>query len=134
MLILKKYLFDQIIRQCQDELPNEACGILAGKDEQVEKVFEMSNAQRSPDFYFMDASEQLKVMKEIRNSGLEIIGIYHSHVKSKAYPSAKDVKLAFYPETSYVILSLKEKNNPQIKAFKIQENSIVEEKLRILGE
>jgi len=133
MLILKKDLFDQIVRQCRNELPNEACGILAGKDSQVEKVFEMANAQKSPDFYFMDASQQLKVMKEIRGLGLEMLGIYHSHVASQAYPSAKDVELAFYPQVSYVILSFKEENDPQIKAFKIQENSIIEEEIQILG-
>ena len=131
MLILKKDLFEQIVRQCRKELPNEACGILAGKAGQVEKVFEMANAQKSPDFYFMDATEQLKVMKEMRNLGLEMLGVYHSHVASRAYPSAKDVELAFYPEVSYVILSLKEKNNPEIRSYKIRENSIAEEEILV---
>lgn len=140
MLILKKELFDQIVSQSRKEFPNEACGILAGKDRKVngersrtvEKVYEMSNTDASPSTFFMEAKEQLKVMKEIRNSGIQMIGIYHSHVASQAYPSAHDVELAFYPEVSYAIISLEDKKNPVIKSFKIQEGNIKEEEVRIL--
>jgi len=131
MLILKKKFLDKIIAQSRKEFPNEACGILAGKDGKVEKVYEMSNVDTSPSTFFMEAKEQLKVMKEIRNSGIQMIGIYHSHVASQAYPSAHDVKLAFYPEVSYAIISFKDKKNPVIKAFKIQEENIREEEVRI---
>lgn len=131
MLILKREFLQQILNQCRKEFPNECCGILAGRDTTVKKVYAMTNTDKSPTTYFMDAKEQLKVMKEIRNSGLEMLGIYHSHVASPAYPSAQDVKMAFYPEASYVIISLKDKNNPQIKSFRIIEGKIEEEELKI---
>ena len=139
MLILKKELFDQIISQSRKEFPNEACGILAGKggkvngerSRTVEKVYEMSNTDASPSTFFMEAKEQLKVMKEIRNSDIQMIGIYHSHVASQAYPSEKDVELAFYPESSYVIISLKERDNPNIRSFNIKGNNIREEEIII---
>ncbi len=132
MLILKKELFDQIVSQSRKEFPNEACGILAGKDGKVEKVYAMNNTEASPSTFFMDPKGQLKVMKEIRSLGLEMIGIYHSHVASQAYPSSHDVELAFYPEVSYAIISLEDKKNPVIKSFKIQEEKIREEEVRIL--
>lgn len=132
MLILKKELFDWIISQSMKEFPNEACGILAGKDGKVEKVYAMNNTDTSPSTFFMDPKEQFKVMKEIHNSGLEMIGIYHSHVASHAYPSAHDVELAFYPEVSYAIISFEDKKNPVIKSFKIQKGNIKEEEVRIL--
>lgn len=140
MLTLEKELCEQIIRQCKREFPNEACGILAGPPSsatnlgglrRVAKVYEMANADASPESFFMDAKEQLKVTKEIRNSGLEMLAIYHSHVASPAYPSAHDIELAFYPEASYIIISLKDKNNPQIRSFKIIEGKITEEELKI---
>jgi len=154
MLILKKKFLDKIIAQARKELPNEACGILAGKDEKVngerpsamlgtspehiegrsrtvEKVYEMSNTDASPSTFFMEAKEQLKVMKEIRNSGIQMIGIYHSHVASQAYPSAHDVELAFYPEVSYAIISLQDNKNPVARSFKIQKGKIKEEEVRI---
>lgn len=132
MLILKKEFVKQIIAQSIREFPNEACGILAGRNNKVEKVYEMTNAEKGPSTFFMDAKEQLRIMKEMRNVGLEMIGIYHSHVASQAYPSAHDVELAFYPEASYVIVSLKDKNNPGIRSFKIKEDKIEEEELKIV--
>ena len=113
------------------ELPNEACGIMAGKDGKVIKVYAMANADASPSTFLMEPKEQLKVMKEMRNSGVQMIGIYHSHVASQAYPSAHDVELALYPEVSYAIISLEDKKPPVIRSFKIQEGNIKEEEVRI---
>lgn len=131
MLILKKKFLDKIITQSVKEFPNEACGILAGKDGKVERVYEMGNTDASPSTFLMEPKEQLKVMKEIRNSGVQMIGIYHSHVASQAYPSAHDIELAFYPEVSYAIISLEDKKNPVMRSFKIQEGKIKEEDVRI---
>ncbi len=131
MLTLKKELFKMIAEHAIREFPNEACGILTGSHERVKKVYEMINVEKSPQTFFMDAKEQLKVMKEIRNKGEEMLGIYHSHVASEAYPSSHDVELALYPEASYVIISIKDKKNPSVRSFKIVEGKITEEELKI---
>jgi len=131
MLILKKELLKMMREHALREFPNEACGILAGNQARVKKVYEMANAQKSPETFFMDAREQLKVMKEIRNKGEEMIGIYHSHVASLAYPSSHDVELALYPEASYVIISIKDKKNPSVRSFKIADGKITEEEVKI---
>lgn len=131
MLTIKKELLQEVIVQCARELPNEACGIFAGKDGRLEKVYQMVNTEKSPELFLMDAKEQLKVTKDIRNSGLEMAGIYHSHVSAQAYPSNHDVEMAFYPDVSYVIISLKDKNNPVARAFKIKDAKITEEEIKI---
>lgn len=131
MLTLRKDLLEQITKQCLRELPDEACGILAGSNGKVDKVYEMLNSQKSPENFFMDPKEQLKVMKEMRNLGLEMMGIYHSHVASQSYPSEKDVELAFYPGASFVIVSLKDRDKPVIRSFKISEGKISEERVLI---
>ncbi|TAN60528.1 M67 family peptidase [bacterium] len=131
MISLSKELFLQIVKHCKEELPDEACGILAGKGSAVEKAYEMINADKSPENFIMDPAEQLKVMKELRNLGLEMVGIYHSHVASEAYPSSRDIELAFYPEARYCIVTLKDKNNPRIRAFRIKEGKISEEEISI---
>ena len=66
MIILKKEFLDKITEHSKKEFPNEACGILAGKGNVVDKVYAMANADNSPQSYFMDAKEQFKVIKEIR--------------------------------------------------------------------
>jgi len=131
MLYLNKKQVDELVEHSDRESPNEACGILAGMEGRVEKIYRMSNADKSSRTFFMDPKEQLKVMKEIRNQGLEMAGIYHSHLETEAYPSAHDVKLAYYPEVSYVIVSLKDKDNPGIRSFKIVEGKITEEEVKV---
>ena len=130
-MVIKKEYFDLIVSHCVREFPNEACGLLAGKNGIVEKVYETVNVDKSPESFLMEPKEQLKITKEIRSSGLEMLGIYHSHLASEAYPSEHDLRLAFYPEASYAIVTLKEKNNPKIRSFKIVEGKISEEEVRI---
>lgn len=131
MLYLSKNQREQLVEHSKKESPNEACGILAGKGERVEKIYLMANTDKSASTFFMDPKEQLKVMKEIRNQGLQMIAIYHSHPETEGYPSAHDVELAFYPDTSYLIVSLKDKDNPAMRSFKIVEGKIREEELKI---
>lgn len=134
MLVLKKELFSRVVRHCNREFPNEACGILAGRLGKVESVYEMTNVDKSPSNFFMDSKEQLKVMKEIRNLGLDFMGIYHSHVACEAYPSKMDVELAFYVEVSYVIITIQDRNNPRIRSFRIVEGNITEEEVRLVDD
>lgn len=128
MIYLSKDFKDMLIEHARSEFPNEACGILAGKKGMVEKVYRMANKDKSTTSFFMDPKEQLMAMKEIRNSGLDFIGIYHSHPETNAYPSAHDVELAYYPEVSYLIISLKDIENPEVRSFRITEGRIEEEK------
>ena len=128
--MLNKGQLAELIKHSREASPNEACGILAGKDGCVRKVYRMKNNDASPESYFTDPKEQLKVMKDMRNEGLEMVAIYHSHPHSRAYPSAHDVELAFYPEVSYIIVSLKDKE-AEVNAFRIVEGKITEEKVAI---
>lgn len=129
MFYLNNKQKEKLVEHSKREVPNEACGILAGRNQRVEKVYEMVNTDNSAKTFFMEPKQQLKVMKEIRNSGLEMIGIYHSHLETGAYPSAHDVELAYYPEVSYVIVSIKDGGNPSIRSFKIVEGKVTEEKV-----
>jgi len=121
-----------IIEHAKTAEKHEACGVLAGKNNKVEKVYLMKNTSDTPETcYFMEPKEQLQVMKEIRNKGLAMLGIFHSHPESEAYPSAKDLELAFYPDAVYVIVSLKDINKPDFRAFRIVEGKIVEEEIEL---
>ncbi|MCM8799435.1 MAG: M67 family metallopeptidase [Candidatus Omnitrophica bacterium] len=112
------------------EFPREACGILAGKNKEVKRVYKVTNIEKNPYLFFMDPKEQLKIMNQINTSGLKILGIYHSHTDGSVYPSTRDIELAFYPKVSYLIVSLKD--NLQIKSFKIKEGRFKEERIRII--
>lgn len=131
MIYITSDILKQIIEHCKRELPNEACGILAGNGLNIVKAYEMENVDKSPSSFLMDPKEQIKVFKHMRGSALEMLGIYHSHVCSNAYPSKQDVNMAFYPEVSYVIISLADIDNPKVRSFRIKEGKITEEEVRI---
>lgn len=124
VLTIPKEIFDKMIAHCISGYPNEVCGILAGEDGRVRKIYEMTNVEPSPVSYFMDPKEQFKALKDMRTEGIEMIAIYHSHPSSSAYPSAKDVSLAFYPDSFYLIVSLMEKGKPELGVFEIIEGKV----------
>ncbi len=131
-MVLKKEVFERMKAHSIREYPNEACGIIGGNGEMAKKVYEMSNISQSPQTcYFMDPKEQLKVFKELRKEGLELVGIYHSHINAPAYPSKRDIELANYPDVFYLILRLEEKEVKEIRAFKIKEGKIEEAELNV---
>jgi proteasome lid subunit RPN8/RPN11 len=121
----------QIIEQARSEHPNEACGLLAGTDSRVSRLFPMANAERSPVIYRMEPAEQLRVFNEIDEAGLDLVGIYHSHTRSPAYPSSTDVSLAYYPEAVYVIVSLADMDRRDLRGFRIQDGKVVEIELEL---
>ncbi len=124
-ITIPKHIFDDMIAHCREGYPNEACGILAGRDREVSKLFRMQNVESSPVSYLMDSKEQFEVMKALRGDGFSIVALFHSHPDSVAFPSAKDVALAFYDDSAYVIVSLCG-GEPEVKAFFIT-NGVVEE-------
>ena len=132
MLSLKKELLTRIIGQCQEKFPNEACGILAGRNNRAEKVYPLTNISDNPKLcYIIDPKEQLRIFKQLRDENLEMLAIFHSHIDVEAYPSKKDVELAFYPDSSYIIISLSKQKTPQARSFRIIEGKISEEELEI---
>ena len=119
-------IFKQMLQQAKIEAPIEACGILAGRDEQVEKLYKMTNADQSSDHFMLTPEEQFKVVKDIRAAGLQMLAIYHSHPESPARPSAEDIRLAITPNVIYIIISLQDANIPVAKGFLIDNGNITE--------
>src|SRR3989338_4678848 len=132
-VLIKRDIYEELIRQCLKDPAREVCGILAGRDKIIEKIFPLTNISDSPKLcYHIDPKEQLAVFKCLRADELELAAIYHSHVDNPAYPSAKDIELAFYPESSYIIVSLSDPKAPVARSFRIVEGKIEEEELAIV--
>ena len=121
-----------MIEDSKKRLPHEACGLLAGRSDRAATCCSMVNTDQSPVSYLMDPKEQFQIFKEIRARGERMLGIYHSHVASQAYPSAKDVDLAFYPDVHYVIVSLENRERPVARAFRIEERGVREDGIEIV--
>lgn len=134
-LKLRSEFADAIIEQAQREHPNEACGLIAGRNHagvaEAVHVYPMTNAERSPVIYRMEPAEQLRVFNHIDAEDLDLVGIYHSHTRSPAYPSSTDVSLAYYPEAVYLIVSLREMSSPELRGFRIVDGKVIEVDLEL---
>lgn len=129
-LIIPYYIYDEMIAYCKEGCPNEVCGILAGRGNEISALYKMTNSEPSPVSYLMDPKEQFLAMKDMREKSLSMAAIFHSHPASAAYPSAKDISLAFYDESVYLIVSLADKE-PAARAFSIQNGGVKEVELVI---
>ena len=137
MEIAKRYV-DEMVSHALEDDPDECCGILAGPDGKVVKLYRMTNTERSPYRYSMDPKEQISVDREIDDKGWELLAIYHSHTHSAAYPSSTDVRMAtwpdgtsIWPDAHYILVSLEDHDNPPVRAFRITDGSVTEEELRV---
>ena len=131
MTELDGVLYKEILDQGLREFPNECCGLIAAEAGVPVKVFPMRNADASPATYRLDGKEQLRIFQEMDDRGWDLWGIYHSHTHSEAYPSDTDVRLAFYPDARYILLSLADRGDPVIRSFWIVDDHITEEELSI---
>lgn len=131
MIRLPKQLIDQMIAHARAEAPNECCGIIAGKDGRAVKLFRARNAEASPYRYNVDPQDLFRIYRECEANGWEFLAIYHSHVASEAYPSATDVRLAFWPDSYYVLVSLADPYKPVVRAFRIIDERVTEEDVQV---
>jgi proteasome lid subunit RPN8/RPN11 len=124
-------IFDELVSHAREDAPNECCGIVAAQDGRAVKLFRATNAEASPVRYSLDPREQYDITMEIERNGWELGVIYHSHTRSPAFPSQTDVNLAFWPEALYVIVSVMDPDQPDVKAFRIAGRQIEEVPLEV---
>jgi proteasome lid subunit RPN8/RPN11 len=131
-LEIPTYIFRHMLERARTEAPIEACGILAGSDGKVEKLYEMTNADQRSDHFMMEPEEQFAAVKDIRSAGLELLAIYHSHPETPARPSVEDIRLALTPNVIYLIVALQGTSGPVVKGFQIEEGTITDVPLEIV--
>jgi len=118
-LFLDPDQYDEMLQHVAAHVPFEACGLLAGKDGQVEKVLLVRNQAQSPVRFVMDPYEQLQALEWIDAQGLSLIGIFHSHPAGPETVSATDIKEAAY-EVVHLVWSCRN-DRWTLRGFWIQE-------------
>jgi proteasome lid subunit RPN8/RPN11 len=132
MLLERRYV-DEMVAHAIADAPNECCGIIAGKDGRATKLYRAKNAEASPYRYSVDPKELFRINRECDENGWEFYVVYHSHTMSEARPSPTDVRLAFWPEAYYVLVSLADKDKPVVRAFRIVDGEVSEEPIEEPG-
>jgi proteasome lid subunit RPN8/RPN11 len=124
-LTLPRGMVDEIVAHARREVPNECCGVVAGKDGTAVKLIEAVNAEHSPYRYSIDSRELFKIHRELDDNDWDMLVIYHSHTHTPAYPSPTDLGLAGYPDAFYLLVSLAEKQ-PDVRAYRIRDRTVSE--------
>lgn len=122
--------WQEMLEHVDRHAPMEACGLLAGRHERVEKVFLVRNQAQSPVRFVMEPYEQLKAFDWIEANGLELLGIFHSHPAGPETPSATDIAEAAY-EVIQVIWS-RTRVQWQARGFWIENGFATEVSLQII--
>ena len=127
MVRLPRSIRHEMVDHALEDRPYEVCGLLAGHGGAITHVFRARNKEQSAVRYEIDPKDLIRLFREMDDADLELLGIYHSHTHTQAYPSATDIRLAYYPDALYFIVSLMDERAPHVRAFRIVEGQGSEE-------
>jgi len=116
----------EMVAHAHAEAPRECCGLLVGVDRAVDESVRTTNRELGTTRYLVDPAEHVALLKRLRGGSRDVIGAYHSHPRSPAWPSPTDVGAAFSAHFVYVILSLAEPGEPAVRAFQIEGSDVRE--------
>lgn len=159
-LILPQHIIDEMVAHARELDPYECCGLLAGRDRRVTRLYRIRNivategaeklssfdpakaahlerlspAERAEIAFVMDMQDFSTAKKDIRNNGLDLQVVYHSHPHDPARPSVTDIKIATdyedvwpkinLPVPAYLLISLMDKSKPDIRAYWIKGGAV----------
>ena len=128
MLRLADDVYQAMVGHCYDGLPLEACGLLGGDPEtgKASRCYPTRNDAASAKLYTVNPLDHLKADRDAEANGAEIIGVFHSHTHTEAYPSPTDVAQAPDPTWHYVLVSLRD-GVPVVRSYRIVDGNISEE-------
>ena len=129
MIYITKDDYNLILSHAENNLPEEACGLLGGvvdgDDKYVKKVYLLENTDHSNEHFTMSPQAQFQSIKDMRQNGYVLLGNWHSHPESPSRPSEEDKRLAMDTKIRYLILSLMDNDNPVLNAFIIDKDKNV---------
>ena len=134
---LRKADLEKMIAHAEANLPEEACGLIAGVDREdgvreIRKVYLCENTDHTDEHFSISPETQLKAVRDMRAGGMSPLGNWHSHPASPSRSSQEDIRLASYnPKASYLILSLMDRANPVIHSFHVEDGTSTAEDLEI---
>lgn len=137
-IYLTKESYQEITAHARETYPNECCGVLIGKaferDKRVLKVYKVDNknVERLRDRYTIDPGDILRIEKDIRGKGLEMLGFYHSHPDHPPLPSRFDRERA-WTSYSYVIIAVNGSGDIDVRSWQLidEGGDFVEERIEV---
>jgi proteasome lid subunit RPN8/RPN11 len=120
---LRREHLEAMIAHAREVAPAECCGLIGGATPQTaQTLYRLRNLSATPELGYEAAPEDLfNAQRQMRDRGEDLLAIYHSHPRAAdPSPSGTDVRLAYYPSATYLIIGLGG-TAPVVKAFLISE-------------
>jgi proteasome lid subunit RPN8/RPN11 len=131
MLTLPDTVMRDMIAHAVADAPRECCGLLVGQGSHIDESVRTTNLEPGTTRYLVDPAEHVALLKRLRGGPCDVIGGYHSHPRSPAWPSPTDIAAAFSAHFVYMIVSLADPSGPVVRAFRIEGETVTP--LRIVG-
>ena len=128
---ISRQLLGDLVAHVLEDPANEICGVVAVEGDRppgsrrAVAVHRAANMHRSPLRFEIEPMELYRLNTEIEDAGLELGGIYHSHVRSEPYPSQTDINYAAgWPGVEWIIVGLGGAENPQVRSYLIEDGTV----------
>jgi [CysO sulfur-carrier protein]-S-L-cysteine hydrolase len=134
-VVIDRDVVSALTAHCIAGYPEEACGLLAATSTLalIDRWYPTRNAAASARRYLVDPTDQLHADRAAENEGRSIVGVFHSHTHTDAFPSPTDVAEAPDPTWFYVVVSLRGET-PTLRSYRIADGSIVEDNVETLAD
>jgi proteasome lid subunit RPN8/RPN11 len=123
---IRREILARLLEEARRNSEIECCGLLAGTGGVISEILPAENALASATAYEIAPEELFQLFRQMRDSGLDHLGIYHSHPATGNAPSPTDISRAYYPDTAYFIISLRPDASVPIRAFEIRDGAVCE--------
>jgi proteasome lid subunit RPN8/RPN11 len=132
VLRLDRDALDLLVAHCLRALPHEGCGLLVGDPDSasVTAVVPTANAAGSALVYEIDPRDLLAADRDAQRLGHELIGTFHSHTHTDAWPSPTDVAKAVDPGWHWIVVSLR-RSDPVVRSFRVRDGQVTEEPIEL---
>ena len=132
MITIVQRVLDDVRAHAEEDAPRECCGVLIGRPQAILESARALNLAEGTTRFLLDPRDHIRAMREARARQMDVIGFYHSHPRSRAYPSETDVAECGYAGALHLIAGQGE-NGGETRLFVIDGATVEELPFRVSG-
>ena len=125
MITIVQRVLDDVWAHARAEAPRECCGMLVGTGDHILENVRATNLESGTTRFQIDPRDHIRALREARAKHLDVVGFYHSHPRSRAYPSETDIAESGYADALHLIAGVTEQGD-DAKLYRIGRDLVTE--------
>lgn len=106
MITIVQPVLDDVLAHAREETPRECCGLLIGMSDRISASARATNLESGTTRFRIDPRDHFEAIRTARSRELDVVGFYHSHPRSPAYPSETDIAESGYAGAMHLIVGV----------------------------